>query len=180
MLAAEADFRGTAEARVLNAMQADDDGGANADAGNATRLRGTGLFEPIDARAPPPVPYVDDAGVWHELRPDGSVHQLQLTSEQLQAYELLKAAGSKQLRAYIGGAGGTGKSTLIRLCTAYWQSQGLNVLLTATSGKAARLIGGHTVRDAFVHAIHPARATRRLIHTNRNSRICAPPFRIPS
>ena len=58
-------------------------------------------------------------------------------------------AGDKQLLTFLSGQGGTGKSTLIRLLTAYWRSEGLNVLLTGSSGKAARLIGGVTVHSAF-------------------------------
>ena len=45
--------------------------------------------------------------------------------------------------------GGVGKSTLIELLIQYWRSEGLEVVVTASSGKAARLIGGVTVHRAF-------------------------------
>ena len=96
-----------------------------------------------------------------------------LNEEQYDAYERLKSAGDRLLRrasppydhlghcvspflrtrrqllAFLSGQAGTGKTTLIRLLTQYWRSQGLRVLLTASSGKAARLIGGFTVHSAF-------------------------------
>ena len=45
--------------------------------------------------------------------------------------------------------GGVGKSTLVELLVQEWRSQGLRVIVTASSGKAARLIGGWTVHKAF-------------------------------
>jgi len=69
------------------------------------------------------------------------------------AYELLKQAGSKQLVNFLSGEGGMGKSMLIRLLTQWWRSQGLRVMVLASSGKAARLINGHTVHSAC--KLHP-------------------------
>ena len=74
-----------------------------------------------------------------------------LTAKQYLSYTLLKdSAGSKQLLTFLSGEGGTGKSTLIRLLVQEWRSQGLRVRVCASSGKAARLIGGHTVHAAFM------------------------------
>jgi putative protein kinase ArgK-like GTPase of G3E family len=88
-------------------------------------------------------------GEWHERLADGSVRRMRLNAEQLDADHKLQHAGQRKLLTFLSGQGGTGKSTLIRLLTAYWRSQGLRVLLTASSGKAARLIGGLTVHSAF-------------------------------
>ena len=42
-----------------------------------------------------------------------------------------------------------GKSLLIRLLVQHWRASGKRVLICASSAKAARLIGGHTVHSAF-------------------------------
>ena len=159
MLAAEAEYANTEEAAVLNAMQADGNDAAAANA-NATPLRGAGLFEHVDMDNLPPAPFVD-GNVWHDARPDGSVHLLHLNAEQVHAYQMLQASGERQLLSFLSGPGGTGKSTLIRLLTAFWRSRGFNVLLCGTSGKAARLIGGHTVR--FESASHSS-VSELLLH----------------
>ena len=65
------------------------------------------------------------------------------------AFELLKYAGDKQLLSFLSGEGGMGKSLLIRLLVQWWRSQGKRVLVCASTAKAARLIGGHTVHSAF-------------------------------
>ena len=159
MLAAEAEFQTTTEAHVLNELTAWEEDHVDPAAVNAPTVRpppvGEGLYERLDSANLPPAPNVDEAtGIWAEARSDGRVRHVQLNREQLAAYLHLKGAGDLQLLAYVGGPAGTGKSTLIRLLTAYWRSQGLNVLLTAASGKAARLIGGHTVHHAFKLSEH--------------------------
>ena len=45
----------------------------------------------------------------------------------------------------LAGEGGMGKSLLIRLLVQHWRSEGKRVLVCASTAKAARLIGGHTV-----------------------------------
>jgi hypothetical protein len=72
-----------------------------------------------------------------------------LRRRQLIAYDLLKEAGDKQLLSFLSGEGGMGKSLLIRLLVQWWRSQGKRVLVCASTAKAARLIGGHTVHHAF-------------------------------
>jgi hypothetical protein len=72
-----------------------------------------------------------------------------LRRRQLLAYELLKDAGNKQLLSFLSGEGGMGESLLIRLLVQWWRSQGKRVLVCASTAKAARLIGGHTVHHAF-------------------------------
>ena len=137
---------------VLDAMQHDGPveldeaaGGNTIDAEDARRFADA-VNNANDTRPPPP----NVVGrLWIETLDDGGTRALELSVEQLDAYERLKCAGTKQLLTFLSGQGGTGKSTLIRLLTQWWRSQGLRVLLTASSGKAARLIDGHTVHAAF-------------------------------
>lgn len=82
---------------------------------------------------------------WHETA--DTVWRLR--RRQLLAFELLKYAGDKQLLSFLSGEGGMGKSLLIRLLVQWWRSQGKRVLVCASTAKAARLIGGHTVHSAF-------------------------------
>ena len=42
-----------------------------------------------------------------------------------------------------------GKSTLIKLLVQTWRSNGMRIIVTAASAKAARLIGGHTAHSVF-------------------------------
>ena len=161
MLAGEAEYMEMEEA-VLDAMQGEDApelvGDLHAVVGDETpedRARLAAEIEQDSAvDALPPEPHVTAAGIWRELQANGATTDIPLNAQQLDAYEKVKAAGDKQLLVFLSGQGGTGKSTLIRLLTAYWRSQGLRVLLTASSGKAARLIGGHTVHTAF--KLHPS------------------------
>ena len=74
---------------------------------------------------------------------------VQLTPSQYESYKLLKTAGDKQLLTFLSGEGGMGKSLLIRLLVQHWRASGKRVLVCASSAKAARLIGGHTVHSAF-------------------------------
>ena len=77
-----------------------------------------------------------------------------LKQAQYEAYTLLQQAGEKQLHAFLSGEGGVGKSTVTRLLIMYWRSQGLRVIVLASSAKAARLIGGHTVHSACLLNTH--------------------------
>jgi ATP-dependent exoDNAse (exonuclease V) alpha subunit len=53
------------------------------------------------------------------------------------------------MHTFLSGEGGMGKTTLVRLLVQQWRSEGRNVLLCASSAKAARLLGGYTVHSAF-------------------------------
>ena len=64
-------------------------------------------------------------------------------------YKLLQSAGVKQLTVFLSGEAGYGKTTRVRLLVHYWRSQGRRVLVCASTAKAARLLGGHTVHRAF-------------------------------
>ena len=88
---------------------------------------------------------------WHE---PGAPRPHVLKLAQYEAYTLLKQAGEKQLHAFLSGEGGVGKSTVTRLLIMYWRSQGLRVIVLASSAKAARLIGGHTVHSACLLSTH--------------------------
>ena len=83
--------------------------------------------------------------LWYE---SGGEDPCRLTLGQFENYELLQNAGTKQITAFLSGEGGVGKSTLVRLLVQKWRSMGLNVIVMASSAKAARLIGGHTVHSA--------------------------------
>ena len=107
----------------------------------------------------PPPPNVCYAHVWvngslervatwyEELHDRTQIWRLR--HRQLIAYELLKDIGQKQVLSFLSGEGGMGKSLLVRLLVQYWRSQGMRVLVCASTAKAARLIGGHTVHHAF-------------------------------
>ena len=88
---------------------------------------------------------------WHE---PGVARPHVLKQAQYEAYTLLQQAGEKQLHAFLSGEGGVGKSTVTRLLIMYWRSQGLRVIVLASSAKAARLIGGHTVHSACLLNTH--------------------------
>ena len=88
---------------------------------------------------------------WHE---PGVPRPHVLKQAQYEAYTLLQQAGEKQLHAFLSGEGGVGKSTVTRLLIMYWRSQGLRVIVLASSAKAARLIGGHTVHSACLLSTH--------------------------
>jgi hypothetical protein len=83
--------------------------------------------------------------------PDGSTRLLRLNEKQYLTFMLLRDAGrdDKQLLTFVSGPGGVGKSTVTELLIAQWRSDGLVVLVTAASAKAARLIGGVTVHKMF-------------------------------
>ena len=151
MLAQENEYRGSDEA-VLNAMNNEEAAELGADDGLGDAITPEDLERFNDelrsTALPPPAPRMV-GNVWYKRLANGEEKALVLNAEQLDAYEKMKTAGSKQLLVYLSGQGGTGKSTLIELLTLYWRSLGLRVLLTASSGKAARLIGGHTVHTAF-------------------------------
>ena len=116
------------------------------------------LAREIEREEPrPPAPRLvpnaaEGTAVWADgVNADGTPNLIVLTAKQYLSYTLLKdSAGSKQLLTFLSGEGGTGKSTLIRLLVQEWRSQGLRVRVCASSGKAARLIGGHTVHAAFM------------------------------
>ena len=159
MLAAEGEYAGTEEA-VLDAMQGEDAallgdlGPVDAGANDETPEDRARLAAELDAAEgpgtePPPPPIVHANGIWDEILADGTIEPVQLNEEQHFAYLKLTRMGDKQLLVYLSGQGGTGKSTLIRLITQSLRSRGFRVLLCASSGKAARLIGGHTVHSAF-------------------------------
>ena len=93
-----------------------------------------------------------EVACWHETKTINNVTAIQkwqLTPSQYESYKLLKCAGNKQLLTFLSGEGGMGKSLLIRLLVQHWRASGKRVLVCAASGKAARLIGGHTVHSAF-------------------------------
>ena len=93
-----------------------------------------------------------EVACWHETNDKdsaGTIQKWQLTPSQYESYKLLKTAGDKQLLTFLSGEGGMGKSLLIRLLVQHWRASGKRVLVCASSAKAARLIGGHTVHSAF-------------------------------
>jgi hypothetical protein len=69
-----------------------------------------------------------------------------LTHGQYSAYVLLQHAGEKQLITFLSGEGGVGKSTLTRLLVKWWKSQGLRVIVLASSAKARHCPPGHMLR----------------------------------
>lgn len=83
---------------------------------------------------------------WHE---PGQPKPHRLKAGQLNAFEKLKHAGDVELRVFLSGEGGMGKTTLVKLLVQYWRSCGKKVLLCASTAKAARLINGHTAHHAF-------------------------------
>ena len=134
------------DAAALADGDGDDDDGAAAAARLQREVDGGG------ARPPRPDVVVDaTSGVatWREPQSDGSTIAFKLTAQQYVGYLLYQDAGTKQIVSFLSGEGGTGKSTLIRLLVQHWRSEGLSVIVTASSGKAARLIGGHTAHSAF-------------------------------
>ena len=129
-------------------------------ADDIAQSHGAPAFVPV-----PDVRLEDQGAVWYEyeqsswVAPGASgVARLKqrwvLKAKQRVAYERLKHSGHKQLLSFLSGEGGMGKSMLIRLLTQWWRSQGLRVIVLASSGKAARLISGHTVHSAC--KLHPA------------------------
>ena len=156
---------------IMDLMTFDDEGngGAGSQGGTAAdgAARSTDMARLADdisrARGEPlhvVAPLVRD-GVWYECRDDGTPIltasgdpvRIRLKAKQLHAYHMLQKAGpggGRQLVTFLSGEGGMGKSTLIRLLAQYWRSKGLRVIITASSGKAAKLIGGHTVHNAFM------------------------------
>ena len=92
------------------------------------------------AYMPPPIlqPTASSGLVWRDVnRPGATGVAFELKRAQIEAYELLKFASSKQIRAYLSGEGGMGKSTLINLLVQLWRSQGKRVIVTGASAKAA-------------------------------------------
>jgi len=126
-------------------------------------LRGEGA-PPADPRSPahldeepPPPPFMVARRAWGEWRPFmvnesrcperarrfavGEEHLAALSPEQRQAVFLLEAG----LSCFVTGPGGTGKSQLIRVVREAAQAAGLRVRVTASTGIAARNIGGITL-----------------------------------
>jgi hypothetical protein len=83
---------------------------------------------------------------WHE---PGQPKPHRLKAGQLNAFEKLKHAGDVEMRVFLSGEGGMGKTTLVKLLVQQWRSCGKKVLLCASTAKAARLINGHTAHHAF-------------------------------
>ena len=146
------DARARGDAAALEVADGDD-----AINGDTRRLADEIAYEP-----PQPLPprlTIDAAGIatWHDTEPDGTTNNIVLTTGQYTAYMLHHDMGAatggieneKQLLTFLSGEGGTGKSTLIRLLVQAWRARGLRVRITASTGKAARLIGGLTVHSAF-------------------------------
>ena len=90
----------------------------------------------------------DGIATWHEQTATG-IKQWRLKAKQYEAFQLLQDAGKKQIRTFLSGEGGMGKSLLIRLLVNQWRSNGFNVVVTASTGKAAVLIDGLTCHSAF-------------------------------
>ncbi|EJD34240.1 hypothetical protein AURDEDRAFT_27008, partial [Auricularia subglabra TFB-10046 SS5] len=78
-----------------------------------------------------------------------------LNAEQRRAYRLVVDHHAKglqtQLRMYMAGMAGTGKSRVIQAITVYFSRLGLShlLLLLAPTGTAAANIGGYTYHAAF-------------------------------
>ena len=156
---------------IMDLMTFDDEGNGGAGSQGGTAADGAArsadmarLADDISRARGEPLhvvaPLVRD-GVWYECRDNGTPIltasgdpvRIRLKAKQLHAYHMLQKAGpggGRQLVTFLSGEGGMGKSTLIRLLAQYWRSKGLRVIITASSGKAAKLIGGHTVHNAFM------------------------------
>ena len=66
-----------------------------------------------------------------------------LSPDQYRAYQTVINTSERLI--IVQGGPGTGKSTLIKTINHFGTQQGLNILLTATTGLAGFLIGGRTI-----------------------------------
>lgn len=78
-------------------------------------------------------------------------NELQLTSDQQRAYDLLKSGSN----AFITGSAGTGKSVVVKKYIDEKSKEGKNVIVTAPTGIAAINIGGATFHSTFKYPIRP-------------------------
>ncbi|TFK77671.1 hypothetical protein K466DRAFT_442517, partial [Polyporus arcularius HHB13444] len=75
--------------------------------------------------------------------------------EQLRAFEIVAehvCFGGSQLRMYIGGVGGTGKSHVVKAILRLFVLLGRRnqILVSAPTGAAAILIGGYTIHSLLL------------------------------
>lgn len=132
----------------------DDDDITDEDADRFTREIATSNRGDDATRPDSPIVLLGADGVatWYKSVQVGGalrITPIRLKKAQYEHYMRLRQAGKKQLLTFLSGQGGVGKSTIIELLVQEWRSRGLRVIVTASSGKAARLIGGWTVHKAF-------------------------------
>ena len=84
-----------------------------------------------------------------EDKKDLAVKIHQLTESQAKVYDFISSHESEQILAFITGPGGTGKSFLLRTILLFFESAAKIVEVLATSGNAAKLIGGQTIHSFF-------------------------------
>ncbi|EEB97031.1 hypothetical protein MPER_03733 [Moniliophthora perniciosa FA553] len=86
---------------------------------------------------------------------DDTLARFNLNVEQERAFRIIAnhAASShpEQLKMYIGGMGGTGKSTVLKALIHYFsvRKEDHRLLVVAPTGSAAALLGGSTYHSAF-------------------------------
>ena len=83
------------------------------------------------------------------------IDKYKLNQEQIRAFKLIAnhagSIGPDQLKMYLGGMGGTGKTQVIRALSQFFEQLGRRheFLLLAPTGTAASLIGGSTYHYAL-------------------------------
>jgi hypothetical protein len=119
----------------------------------------------IDLKASNTVKILDDAYLTKSFNPqnpiltasiDKIMEEKQLNTEQQRAFHIIAmhiagAHADKQLKMYIGGMGGTGKTTVLQAVIRYLHSRGElhKLLIIAPTGSSAALLGGATYHSAL-------------------------------
>jgi hypothetical protein len=86
---------------------------------------------------------------------NGICEQFHLNEEQERAFKIVSyhvvISNADQLRMYIGGMGGTGKSQVIRAISHYFKQrkESFHFIIVAPTGTAAALLGGSTYHSVF-------------------------------
>ena len=86
---------------------------------------------------------------------DSTVHDFLLNKEQEHAFRIIAnhaiSENPEQLRMYLGGMGGTGKTQVIKALSCFFKqrSEAHRFIIVAPTGTAAALLGGSTYHSAF-------------------------------
>ena len=102
-------------------------------------------------------PYLErrQHSVAHKVIIDSIVIKFQLNREQERAFRIVanhaSNSYSEQLKMYIGGMGGTGKTQVLRSLTEFFKitNQAKSFMVVAPTGSAAALLGGSTYHYLF-------------------------------
>ena len=86
---------------------------------------------------------------------DDTVEKFSLNSEQERAFRIIAnhaiSTNQEQLRMYLGGMGGTGKSQVIKALSSFFETrhEAHRFIIVAPTGTAAALLGGSTYHSMF-------------------------------